>query len=145
MAGVHARFDRHARGVCVRGSGEQAAVFGFAVAALRHVVADLVDGRGGLVCGQVVYAQEVGVAVDLGRVAGAGFRAAGFADGGVVLEAGAAVAFLAVFEAGEVEVFAAAVGLAGFDGHARGICVRGAGEGAGVNGIISATHVGPAG
>lgn len=105
----------------------------------------MVDGRGGLVCGQVVHAQEVGVAADFGRVAGAGFRAAGFADGGGVLEAGAAVAFLAVFEAGEVEVLAAAVGLAGFDGHARGTCVRGAGESARVDGVVGAAHVGPAG
>ena len=140
MAEVDARLDRHARRVGVRGPAEQAAVLGFVVAALRDVVADLLDRRGRLVCGEIVQAEQVGVAADFGAVAGAGFAAAGLADGGVVLEAGAAVAFLAVFEAGEVEVIAggAAVGLAGFDGHARGAAVGGAGEGARGDGVVGA-------
>lgn len=112
---------------------------------MRHVVADLVDCCRGLVCGQVVYAHEVGVAADFCRVAGAGFRAAGFADGCVILETGAAVAFLAVFETGKVEVLAAAVGLTGLDSHARGTCVGGAREGARVDGVVGAAHIGPAG
>ena len=76
----------------------------FVVAALGDVVAYLFHRLGRLVCGEVVQTHQAAVAADFARVAGAGFRAAGFADGGVVLEAGAAVAFLAVFEAGEVEV-----------------------------------------
>ena len=63
------------------------------------------------------------------------------------METGAAVAFLAVFEAGEGEVVAVggAVGLAGFDGHAGGVCVGGAGEGARGDGVVGAAEVGPAG
>ena len=89
---------------------------------MGNVVADLLDGLGRLVRGQVVHAHEGAVAADFARVARAGFRAAGFAECGVVLEAGAAVAFLAVFEAGEIEVVAigAAEGLAGFNSHAGG-------------------------
>ena len=66
---------------------------------------------------------------------------------GVVLEARAAVAFLAVFEAGQVEVVAvgAAVRLTGFDGHAGGVCVGGAGEGAGGYGVVGAAEVRPSG
>ena len=66
---------------------------------------------------------------------------------GVVLETGAAVAFLTVFEAGEVEVvaFGATVGLAGFDRHPGGACVGGAGEGARGDGVVGAAQVGPAG
>lgn len=112
---------------------------------MRHVVADLVDCCRGLVCGQVVYAHEVGVAADFCRVASAGLRAAGFADGCVILETGAAVAFLAVFETGKVEVLAAAVGLTRLDSHARGTCVGGAREGARVDGVVGAAHIGPAG
>lgn len=98
-------------------------------------------GRGRLVRGQVVDAHEVCVAADFGGVAGAGHGAGGgFAEGGVVLEAGAAEAFLAVFEAGEVEVVAGggAEGLAGFDGHAGGAGVGGAGEGAWGYGVVGA-------
>lgn len=73
----------------------------------------------------------------------------GGADRGVVLEAGAAVAFGAVFEAGEGEVVAVggggAEGLAGFDGHAGGVGVGGAGEGARGDGVVGAAEVGPAG
>ncbi len=89
------------------------------VTALLDVVSDPLDRHGRLVAGQVVHAQSVPVAADFARVAGAGFRAAGLAEGSVVLEPGAAVALLAVFEAGEVEVVAVsgAEGLAGFDGH----------------------------
>ena len=96
--------------------------------------------RGRLVRGQVVDAHYVCVAADFGGVAGAGHGAGGFADGGVVLEAGAAEAFLAVFETGEVEVVAGggAEGLAGFDGHACGAGVGGAGEGAWGYGVIGA-------
>lgn len=63
------------------------------------------------------------------------------------METHAAIAFLAVFEAGEVEVVAvgAAVGLAGFDGHAGGVCVGGAGERARGYGVVGAAEVGPAG
>ena len=110
------------------------------VAALGDVVADLLDRRGRLVRREVVQAHQVAVAADFARVARAGFRAAGLADGGVVLEAGAAVAFLAVFEAGEVEIvtFRTAEGLAGFDGHAGGACVGGAGESAWGDGVVGA-------
>ena len=63
------------------------------------------------------------------------------------METGAAVALLAVFETGEVEVVTVggAVGLAGFDGHAGGVCVGGAGEGAQGGGVVGAADVGPAG
>lgn len=63
------------------------------------------------------------------------------------METRAAIAFLAVFDAGEVEVVAvgAAVGLAGFDGHAGRVCVGGAGEGARGCGVVGAAEVGPAG
>ena len=110
------------------------------VAALGDVVADLLDRRGRLVRGEVVQAHQVAIAADFARVARAGFRAAGLANRRIVLEAGAAVAFLAVFETGEVEVvaFRAAEGLAGFDGHAGGACVGGAGESAWGDGVVGA-------
>ena len=104
---------------------------------MRDVIADLLHRYGRLVRGQIVQAQEAAAAADFARVAGAGFRTAGFADAGVVLEAGAAVAFLAVFEAGEVGL-GAAEGLAGFDGHAAGAGVGGAGERAGGHGVVGA-------
>ena len=140
LAEVDAGFDRHAGGIRVRGPAEEASVWHLVVAALGDVVADLFDRRRRLVRRQVVQAHQAAVAADFARVATAGFRAAGFADGGVVLEAGAAVAFLAVFEAGEVEVvaFRTAIGLAGLDGHAGGARVGGTGEGAWVDGVVGA-------
>ena len=61
------------------------------------------------------------------------------------METGAAVAFLAVFEAGEREVVAvgAAVGLAGFDRHAGSVRVGGAREGARRYGVVGAAEIGP--
>ncbi|CAD6571712.1 MAG: hypothetical protein ASARMPRED_004760 [Alectoria sarmentosa] len=120
LAEGDAGLDRHARRVRVRGTGEEAPVGHLVVAALGDVVADLRDRLRRLVGRQVVQTQEIRVAADLAAVARARFAAAGLAHGGGVLETGAAVALLAVFEAGEGEVVAVggAVALAGFDGHA---------------------------
>ncbi len=111
---------------------------------MEDVSAGLLDGGWGNVCGEVVEGEAGGAAADFGRVALAGHVAAGLADGGVVLQAVAAVAFLAVFDTREaVVVFgAAAEGLAGFDGHAGAVCETSAGEGAG-GGFIGAAEVGP--
>ena len=107
----------------------------------------MLDSCGWLVGGQVVQAQQVCVAANFGAVACAGLGAASIAHGGVVLDTGAAVAFLAKLETGEVEFVAvsAAVGLASFYGHAGGAGVGGAGEGARINGVVGAAQVGPAG
>ena len=95
-------------------------------------MADLLDSRRWLIGRQVVQAQQVSVAANLGAIPCAGLGAASMAHGGVVLEPRAAVAFLAIFETGEVEIPAvtAAVRLASFDGHAGGVAIVGAGEGA---------------
>lgn len=54
LAELHARFDRHARRVCVRGSAEEMSVGDLVVAALRDVVSDLRDCGWRLVGCQVV-------------------------------------------------------------------------------------------
>lgn len=88
---------------------------------LDHGGGDL-DGFGG-----VPYAEIALGAADLGTVAGAGGvalgdGAAGFAlDGGVGLEAVAAVAGVAVLEAREPVVVERAVGLAGLSVHGCGV------------------------
>ena len=111
---------------------------------MREVGADLFDGRGRHVGGEVVDAEAVVAAAELGRVARAGHVAALEADGGVGLQAVAAVAFPAVFDAGETVVVGAAAAerLAFLDRHGRVRCVGRAGEGAWV-GFVGATEVGP--
>lgn len=81
---------------------------------MGEVGADLADGGGGDILGVIPDREAGGAAADLRAVALAGFVAARIADGGVVLEGVAAVAFLAVFEAGEGVV----VGAGGAEGHA---------------------------
>ena len=146
LAEGDAGLDRHARRVRVCGTGEEAPVGDLVVAALGDVVADLRDRLRRLVGRQVVQTQEIGVTADLAAVARARFAAAGLAHGGGVLETGAAVALLAIFEAGEGEVVAVGgtVALAGFDGHAGRVGVGGAGESARGDGVVGAAEVGPA-
>ncbi|CAF9942470.1 MAG: hypothetical protein ALECFALPRED_009763 [Alectoria fallacina] len=147
LAEGDAGLDRHTRRVGVRGTGEQAAVGDLVVAASGDVVADLRDRPRRLIRRQVVQAEQVRSAADLAAVARARFAAAGLADGGAVLEPGAAVALLAVLEAREAEVVAVGgggtVALAGFDRHARRVGVRGPRQGARGHGVVGAAQVGP--
>ena len=111
---------------------------------MKDVGADLADGGGRNVGGEVVDGEAGAAAADFGGVALAGHVAACLSDSGVVLQAVAAVTFLAVLDAGEgvVVLGAGAEGLAGFDGHAGGVCKSSEAEGAGV-GFVGAAEVGP--
>ncbi len=100
LAVVDTGFDGHAGGVVVGGAREGTAGSGFFVATLEDVGADLFyKGWGNISC-KVVDGEAGVAAADFRRVALAGHSAASLTNGGVVLQAVAAVAFLAVFDTG---------------------------------------------
>ena len=138
----HAGLDRHTRRIDITRSTQQSSL-NLVIAPLGHVPTRGLDGRGGHI-ERVVEDRDTGRATaDFGRVAGAGHGAAGLTDSGVGAQTVAAETFLAEFETGEAVVVFRAEGLAGFEGHGRGVGVGGGGEGARV-GFVGAAEVGPA-
>lgn len=121
----------------------------FVVAALGDVVPHLLHRLRRLIRRQIEQTERIRPTANLACISRARLTAACLADRGIILEAGAAVAFGAEFDAGEREVVAVcsggAEGLAGFDGHARGVGVGGAGQGTWGDGVVGAAEVGPAG
>ncbi len=119
---------------------------GAAVAALREVVTDLLDGRGGDGCrggvpdAEVLIAAGVSAATDLCGVSRAGGSAGLESDGGVGLQTVAAVACLAVLGGGEAVIVLEAEGLAELVGHGVGGCLGHADEGEG-GGLVGAAEV----
>lgn len=123
LAVVDAGFDGHACAVYIAWPGEKTAVGNLVVTSLGDVGADLLYRRGGHESREIVQTQSRAASAEFGFVAAAGYVAACLPYAGVILETVAAVAFPAVFDAGEAVVvgIAAAEGLAGFDGHAGGV------------------------
>ena len=144
LAVIDAGFDGHAGGVAIGGAREGTAGRGFFVAALEDIGADLFDDGWRNIGGEVVDGEASVAAADFGRVALTGHVAAGLTDGGVILQAIAAEAFLTVFDTGYpvVVVGATAKRLAGLDGHTGRVCEASAREGAG-GGFIGAAQIGP--
>lgn len=142
---THAGLDAHRARAISAGCGVQDGR-GAAVAALREVVADLLDGRGGddrrggVPDAEVLGAAGVLAAAYLRRVARAGRGAGLKCDGRVGLQAVAAVARLAVLGGGEAVVVFKAEGLAKFVGHGVRGCLGHADEGEG-RGLVGAAEV----
>lgn len=93
--------------------------------------------------GVLVHVEPVAAAAGLRAVAATGHGATGLVEGRTGGQAGAAVAFGGVFEAGHREGVGEAEGLAFFNRHV-GRGGGGGGEGAGL-GFVGAAEVGPGG
>ncbi len=141
---THAGLDARAHAIGV-GRGVQYGR-GAAVAALREVVADLLDRRGGdsrrggVPDAEVLVAAGVVAAADLGGVSRAGGSAGLESDGRVGLQTVAAVACLAVLGGGDAVIVLVAEGLAELVGHGVGGCLGHADEGEG-GGLVGAAEV----